>query len=561
MGAIAELRPRMVLAHQLNVDITSALAILDEARQVLNEKDLNLALSKVEDAEASLEDSLKDHYVLAAELRRTRELFLTARRIGLSPGEASQLVTESRQLALAGEVEAARSLLAEAHGGLHGLLQEAGSRRALSSLYLLSQAVALGAEVEQVRDDLLASLEDLRQGDVNGTVAALDDMSASLRKLSEEAARQQVEEARHRLSLSPASLELSDLYPKLDEAEGLLASEQLLSAASLAHEVDNEAMRRQKAAVEASSARAARLLEISHHLGTGSATLDQKMALAGRPVDPGERIRILGEVVVYTTELVKDELTNSLARLSRDISAARKNGVSVAKVEKLSEDAFSQLGKGDIESSFALHNESVRELEKVAGLHAEVYDQIVLLSRMINEAKLPPDHVSHARLEETKRLFELGKYDGARVSGQECLRELESSASATLAPRRLKEVRDVATLAASLEIELPTVEQELERAEEMHRRGRNDETLALLHEVEKNCLRDRPERAAGAGRGHLHIAGQVRTDGLRRDESERDLGQGGRTAQGGPLPRRIPRGPLCPRGRAAGDGPCAIGAG
>ncbi len=484
MNAIETLRPRLTLARRLDIDPTPAMMILDDARRMLADRDLESALRKVAEAGEAIDAGLSGHLALADELRRTRELFLTMRELRLPPGEASSMVSESRQRALAGEVEEARALLAETSERLREALLDAGSRRALSGLANLSEAIAIGAEVDEEKERLLQALEGFRQGDLNGAVSELGDIAALLRNASADAAAERVDGTSKRVSSSIAA-DLSDLVPGVEDARRLLGNGDILGAAGLAIRIEAEAIARQRDASATLSIRAAELLTLSRMLNCASATIEQKMERAERSPDPAESATMFIDIIHYATQFIKDELTASLARLTRDIATARRNGVHVDKVGKLSEDVARKLLSGDVDGCHEAIEEAREMLERSASLHTDLYDRIASLSRAISEAGLPPKNAAQTRLEVTKQLFEAGKYDGARVSANACLDELERLAAASLIPARMEEGREIVALLGSLSLDMTALDALMQNAEEDTKRGRHDRALSSLKEVER----------------------------------------------------------------------------
>ncbi len=484
MNAIETLRPRLTLARRLDIDPTPAMMILDDARRMLADRDLESALRKAAEAGETIDAGLSGHLALADELRRTRELFLTMRELRLPPGEASSMVSESRQRALAGEVEEARALLAETSERLRGALLDAGSRRALSGLANLSEAIAIGAEVDEEKERLLHALEGFRQGDLNGAVSELGDIAALLRNASADAAAERVDETSKRVSSSIAA-DLSDLAPGVEDARRRLGNGDILGAAGLAIRIEAKAIARQRDASATLSIRAAELLTLSRMLNCASATIEQKMERAERSPDPAESATMFIDIIHYATQFIKDELTASLARLTRDIATARRNGVHVDKVGKLSEDVARKLLSGDVDGCHEAIEEAREMLERSASLHTDLYDRIASLSRAIGEAGLPPKNAAQTRLEATKQLFEAGKYDGARVSANACLDELERLAAASLIPARMEEGREIVALLGSLSLDMTALDALMQKAEEDTKRGRHDRALSSLKEVER----------------------------------------------------------------------------
>jgi len=484
LHSIEPLRPRLGLANRLGADLGPALASLEGARQAARERDLHAALDRVAEAERAAEEALRGHVELARELARTRELFLAARAVRLTPGSASEVVADSRQRALAGDLVASRTLLAEAGERMHALLQDAGARRALAGLTLLSEALAMGAEAQQAEEELMERLEELREGEVIDTVAALDQLVVLLRERCGEAARERVARVEGRLS---TLADPADLAPQVKEARTLLEQGELLKAALLAGDVEAEAITRQHAAADALAGQVGRLLDIANQLGAETEGLQRALGEIDRFADPLPILARLTDLNRKAEALARSLLEEAISRLQRSSAAARKNGVRAAAVERLCREVSAAL-PGSVEDAFARLRRAEGELEKLVALHTEVYDSIVTLSRLAMEARLPPGSAALASLEETKRLFEAGRYDGARISARACLQEMEAAAAPVLAARLLAECRDLAEAASQVGVALSISPAALQAAEDDIAQGRAEQAAAALRDARQSAI-------------------------------------------------------------------------
>ena len=482
MNAICTLRPRLLLSHRLGVDISEALSLLDEARRSLTSRKLSDALGCTERARGVLDAGLSGHFALSDELGRTRELFLAMRDLRLPQGEPSRMVAESRELALSGKLDEARSLLVSAAARLNTLMFDAGIRRAISGITGLSQAIAVGAKVDDQRERLLDALKEFRNGQPHA-VSELEDISSLLQSASSEAVAERVRCASERISSPP--VDLSGLTPRIDDARRFLDEGKLLNAVCIARDVEAEAMARQRDVSIIMSRKAEDLLALSRVLGCTSETVEHKMGLAQRFVDPADTAAIYADVISYAAHLIRDELTSLLARLSRDIATARRNGVWVDKASKLSEDAAHRLNADDVKGCHQTMLEARTELERLAALHIDLYNRIAFLSRALGSSGLPPKNPAQARIDATKRLFEAGKYDGARVSAAASLQVLEASAAASLVPGRIENARDLVALLQDMSLDLPDIHSLMQKAKEAHQRDRHEEALSYLKDIEQ----------------------------------------------------------------------------
>ncbi len=477
LQAINDIRPRLLLARRLQLDISPILARLEGIRETAGE-DLDSALAGVAAAEELTDAALWGHAELAEELQRTMELFLSARQVGISPGPAGALVTESRLCAIAGEIETAHNRMVDARESVYCALQDAGTRKGLSALSILSEAMAIGADVEEEGAKLMRVLEELRRGEVNGTVAELCRITNILREESERTAHAWVDHAAEVLSYS--SIDFSDLTERLEEAGDLATRGEALSAALLSEDIVAEGRSRQSAMIRKLSNRIRRLMDICRQMGDDPFALDP-LAFE-RSSEPEETIYFLEGALQDLRAFVRGKLGTYMVQLSRSMIEARKKDISIINVQKIADEANRKLKSGDVEMGFAGLRHAEAELETTIALHAEVHGQMISLSRLMDEVELPPGSSAREHFEETERLFEQGMYNKAQATSQACLREIETVAAAALAPRRLQECQDLAALTEQMEMDAKTLKSAIQKAENHVRNGLAEEALSTLRE-------------------------------------------------------------------------------
>ena len=489
MKTIEDLRPRLVLSRKLNVSLDRVVAKLEEARHTAVYGKVQDAMELVSEASAELDDGLAGYRELGEELEQTKEMFLQARRLKAVSREAAAMVAASRQQMIDGRLEESVEGLAAARSVLLRRVHELCARPLLDGELLVTTGWSIGADIEEDAEALEELVADLRGGSITNMGSRLTEVIGELEERLAEAAGDMVDEADR---MTGPSLGLTDMVAvrvMYEEARALLDKGEWYRAYNAAEETVTEAVKVQRAALERLTVQASALLEIGRMLGIESQTLNQKMAgvEAGKD-NVSTSIRSISDVILYARSLIKDELTRSLAQLIRSSSAARKNGVRTASIDRIAEEASKALEANDVQKCFNLLREAERELEKTAALHNEVYDLIVVLSRLTGELHLTPDSTVPQLLQETKGLFEAGRYDGARTSARNCYKEAEAVGAEVLAPRKLQEAKDMVGIIQQLGLVTEWAEGAINEAQALIQQGKYAEGLARAKEARKRMV-------------------------------------------------------------------------
>jgi hypothetical protein len=487
LGYIERLRPRMILASRLKADLERVTSRLEEARQAAVYGRAKEAVEHVEEASAELDDALAPFRRLEAELDQTRRAFLQARRLRMVSTEASRLVAKAREDALAGRLGDSYDTLAKAKGVVVRIVQERCARQLFASQSMVAAGISIGADVDKDSEDLDELVEDLREGTIEGISTRLASINLALESALVTGTLAVIRQAGQAIESAPADVDVSPAVDLKRRAQEALASKDWNGSHALAREAQEMVEEARKVSLAARKARAHALLNICAQMGIESTTLQDKMAKAD-----GDRGPLSGhladDVVLYATALARDDVGRSISQLARGSAGARKNGVATAQVDRLIDEASHALADDDLERAFTAYTGARKELEKTTALHHEVYDLIVMLSRLSGELGLPPESPVVQHLRETKRLFEAGLYDGARTSARNCYKQAEVIGSPLLAPRALHDAQELIPVLRHLGVNVDVVQQALDGASEMLRKGDAAQALTTAKEERRKAV-------------------------------------------------------------------------
>ncbi len=480
---IETLRPRMVLAKQTKLNLDRVISRLEEARTATVYGRAREAMDTLDEASAELDDILAPFRRVEGELDATRKAFLQARRMRIVSSEASRLVAKAREDALAGRLGDSYDTLAKARAVLTRIIQERCARQVFNGHLMVAAGISIGADMGDRPDELDDLVDDLREGILDGISTRLATLNLELETALIAATWAEFRRAAEALDSVPPGTDLTAALDMRRKAQELLEKKDWYGSRSLAEGVLEEVEKARTVTMEARKAQARALLGICSSLGIESETLLERMAMVEADRGTGTpSLEKVDEVIMFAKSLARDEVSRSLAQVVRSSAAARKKGVSTAHVDRLTEEASRAMMGDDLERGYTAYEGAKRELEKTSALHSEVYDLIVLLSRLSGELHLPLDSRIAQQLSETKRLFEAGLYDGARTSARACYKEAESIGAIVLAPRVLQEARDMLPVMRQLDADVAPIEAALASADESLKEGEAAAALAAAKE-------------------------------------------------------------------------------
>jgi len=485
LKAIEGMRPRLVIARRFNLDITPLLTMLEDSRQETAMGRGREALDLVRDASEELDRRLEEIAEMEAVLDQTKEVFLEARAMKVVSPEAGEMVQAAREAALAGRLADTLGGLTQAREVILRTVLDGLGPQILESELKVAAGLSMGAPVEDDSGVLEEIEEDLRNGYLKGIAERLSSISTALEAALMSAARLAVVEAEQVTSSNYVGANLSEVRDKVKQARELIEQREWKPSFMLAQEAVEEANAIKRASLVTLREQTLSLLSIGRQIGIDPQTIDLwSSTMSSDDSEPSEALRSLAETYNHARVQVKEELARNFAQLQRASSAAHRKGVTTEHVDQLAEEGTRALSSFEVEVSFAKLQAAEKELEKTTALHNEVYDLIVLLSRLTSEIQIPPGSKVQPLLKETKRLFEAGLYDGARTSARNCYREAETIGAHILVPRKVQEVQHLLPVARQID---PAIEgeEEMEVAAGLAKEGKAAEAMSQLKDLQK----------------------------------------------------------------------------
>jgi hypothetical protein len=470
LARVSRLRPKMLIAKKLNVEMKASLEVLDSSKAALREGDFEKAVAAVAEADGLLEKSLKGYREVEKELAKTKKLVLEGSEYSVDMTKVKQLMRSSRELLMMRDFKGSAGQLKVAQKELHNLIQANLAKRIMEIEMKSATAMKMGVDVTEegaLLDDIIKTVKE-------GNYVAVPDIIARCSNTIESKTRAMAEEvvstARMFIVDYGGSMNVISAESQLTEAVSALRSNEYEKAHELALAALDSLKKEEEVALADRIGEAGKLLDLARTLGSESITLKDKLAKAQElrlQSSDLEALKMVTEVVHFAKSMIKDEMTRSLTQLSRSIASARKSGVEVVKTERLAEDASRAIDRDELEQAHRIMEDAQKNLETTVILYTEIYDRIVEVSDLLEEAATHGRDTSTALtlLTKTKRLFESGRYEEAKGISITCHEETEKIVAPFIASRRIPQIRDLMAISKRINLDVTPVESILANAE------------------------------------------------------------------------------------------------
>lgn len=487
---VSKLRPKMLIARKLNVEMKATLEVLDSSKVAFRQGDFEKAVTAVEEADALIEKSLEGYREVERELAKTKKLVLEGSEYSVDMTKVKQLMRSSRELLMARDFRGSAGQLKVAQRELHNSIQASLAKHIMEIEMKSATAMKMGADVTEesvLLDDIIKTVKE-------GNYVAVSDIIARCSSTIESKTRTIAEEVVNTAKMFIAdyggSIDVVSAESQLAEAVSALSSNEYEKAHELALAALDDLKKEEAAALADRIGEAGKLLELAKTLGSESITLKDKLAKAQELRSQSsdlEAFKMVTEVVHFAKSIIKDELTRNLTQLSRSIASARKSGVEVMKAERLAEDASKAIDEDELEHAHGIIEDAHENLETTVILHTEIYDRIVEISDLLEEAATHGRDTSAALtlLTKTKKLFESGKYEEARGISIACHEETEKIVAPFIASRRIPQIRDMMAISRRIKLDVTPVESVLADAESQIAAGNYVNALGYAKEAER----------------------------------------------------------------------------
>lgn len=487
---VSNLRPKMLIAKKLTVDMKAPLEVLDSSKVALRQGDFKKAVATVEEADALLEKSLEGYRDVERELVRTKKLVLEGRAYSVDVKKVKQLMRSSRELLMVRDYKGSAGQLKVAQRELHSSIQANLAKHIMEIEMKSATAMKMGADVAEESALLDDVIKTVKEGNYVAVSDIIQRCSSMIEGKTRTIAEEVVKTARMFIEDYGGSMDVASARSQLDEAISALKSDEYEKAHELGLAALDDLKKEEAAALTDRIGEAGRLLELARSLGSESITLKDKLAKAEELRSQSgdlEAFKIITEVVHFAKSIVKDELTRSLTQLTRSIASARKSDVEVMKAEHLAEEASNKIDKDQLEQARGIIEDARKNLETTVSLHTEIYDRVVEISDLLEEAATHGRDTSAALtlLTKTKRLFESGKYEEAKGISIACHEETEKIVAPFIASRRIPQIRDMMAISKRTKLDVTPVESILANAESQMDAGNYVDALGYAKEAER----------------------------------------------------------------------------
>jgi hypothetical protein len=483
---LLKLRPKLLIAKRLGIDLEAPSKKIEAARASLTAMDLREAMDQVSAAEVEIDDALKGLADLESELSKTRRAINSAESLKLDISTAKSFMDSARRATLAHEFVSATGLLREAQTELNKQLEEHYARDVMGIEIKFAAAVRIGADVKEETAMLDKIVDLIKRGEF--TVAP--ELLAKCAETTDAKLRSSVQKAmdngKANLEAYKGSMDIGNAAAMLEQARAALEKKEFVNAFDLAAESAESLKREEKQALDLRLGEARTMLAILKELNCESITLKDKMAKAEEMKGKNntmQALRTANDVIQFSHSIMLDEFTREMASTSRSISLERKKGVEVMKPEHLLEEAGKALKDGLFEKAYESLKEANISLKQLTSVHVEIYDRIVEISTLLEEADSQGIDTKKATdlLLRTKRMFESGRYADARATSAAAYAETEVIVAPFMALRKVQEAKELVLAMDTLSLDTATAQASIQAASELEEKKEHLTALKTMN--------------------------------------------------------------------------------
>jgi len=412
---MAEMQPRLRLAHMVKRDVAPALEKMEGARNALRDDDFKTAFSLVSEAAEIVEEQLVGYDRVEEELNITAELRSRCEDLRLPCAEGVKVMGTAKRLTLQGNFVEATDVLRQSQRAFKMALENYFAMAIMRLEMRMASAIRLGADVSAESSSLETLTAKVRGGDFELVQGSLVTIAESVEEKAAATVEREIGKAESVLSRYEGGPEVEKAKASLAEAKERLQNREFQAAHELTVELISDLMADRRKNLDLSMEEARSYMEMTRQLGVESVTLRDRIQRADELRTLGrqdEASLLADEVASYARSIVAGELEHQCTDLMRAVAEARKEGVEIGEPEHLCEQGSNALHRGDIKEAFEHTFAARRSLDDVTATHRKLKDHLEDGERIVAEAGKAQADVAEASeaVVRARTLFSAGRY-------------------------------------------------------------------------------------------------------------------------------------------------------
>ena len=518
---MAEMQPRLRLAHMVRKDVSEAVVRMEGARKALRGDDFKAALALVTSASEIVEERLEGYDRVEEDLGLTQEMRARCEDLRLSCGDGIRAMSQARRQTLQGDFHGAQEALGQARRSFKVALENHFATYIMRLEMKMATAIRLGADVSEESASLESLTAKVRKGDFELVQGSLVTIADSVEQKALATVGQTISNAETVLSRYAGGEEVERARGSLGKARELLAAKDFQGAQDMANALVSELMADRRRNLDSSMQDAMAYMDMAKELGVESVTLRDRMQRA-------EELRSLGrldeaslladEVASYARSIVGSEVERSCTELMREIAVSRKEGVEVGEPEHLCEMASNALHRGDVNAAFEGTASARKALAEVAAAYERMKEQLKRGETVVQDARASGAEVMEAveAVTRARTLFSSGKYREVENELERARTIIRTKAPASMLASHLRLTEEVGKMRTRLglkgeeerlkalgTLEPARIDEQIEGLKAI-RKEWEEEITAGLREALQGCQREADKAAAmGHHMGHV----------------------------------------------------------
>ena len=493
LQTIVQGRDKFLTAKSAGADLTPAMNLLQQARQVLQQGDFAGAIDLARRAEAEVERSVSD-------IRGVDDVFRSATK-AVAEAEAHGAVMDGpRRLLESARAEIQRRNFGAARehlGQVQGELERASYERAMEIVekaeFLLSSGERMGADLSAASQTLEEAIVAAKGKDY----ARAMNLATQTRDLAESAIQKRLSDGIAGLTASLQFLgpEAANVRTLSGKAESALAAKDLEGAYAFLDEANRLIAGRTKERAIQFHETLRNTVELGKDLGADMGAFDATLREANQAMDTGR----FGDMIGLRERAGKGvaSVAESLFDLVKQKVVQVKNlRVNIEEMRDLLKGAKTSLTAADSFGAIRLMREANEKANRILDLYRATHHEISSAAALVAEAKKKDVDVTRVLdvLVEAKRSFERLEFERALELAKQSKVETEKLMVLYMSAQRLMSGRERLEVANRLRIGAPDLAEKLNLAKEAMKSKDYERAHHLAEKVEEELaerIRDR----------------------------------------------------------------------
>jgi len=481
---ISESRGKFITARSIGADLSTAMSLLNEAREALRKGSYRQALEFARKGDEEVERIIKEFQAVENEIRSMQRIFSEAEDTGVDTSSARRLLERARAALQSKDFGTVLESIKRSKEEMVKAEYERAMEVMEQAEFMVSLGEKIGIEVSEGNKILEECILATKEKEYRKAIyMAIDCKETVERSLSTHLTRT-LEELKESSKLLGG--EATDIRGLLGKAEGAVSAKDYEGAHSFLEEARKATESKTKErAIEFFEALKASV-KLGKELECDMSSLEAKLKEASTAMDASK----YPEVIKLKEDSMKEigaSADNIFSLVKAEVVEAKRLGIDITQMRDLLKKAKIAISTEDYLEAFKMMTECSSRANEVLRVHQSTYNLISSAAALVAEAKKRDVDVSKVieMLLEAKKAFEKYDYGRAIDLANRSKAETEKLMILYTAAQRIISSRENLDIASSLGIDTGGFQETLNRAKDAMKNKKYEDALELSERCEK----------------------------------------------------------------------------